>query len=253
MFERFSCYTLDLPGMGEEPPTNCSLGNIDRIAQEIERLRIAAGVRRWSLVGHDAGSAIAVVYAHLFPESVNRLALISPVLFPDIRPYFLFQFLRMPILGEFVAPCIHPLIWRIAMPRACEGPDCEDSRAALTAFEGPFRGVLGPWRMMRLLRWGRPAEVLGGMPALLTKLQVPTVVLHGAKDPAIPVSFAYRTAGLIANSQLMVVDGGHFIPLNCPEIIAHGLCSFLGTEIGVSSLLGGDFVSPHPFFSPAVI
>jgi pimeloyl-ACP methyl ester carboxylesterase len=227
--ERFTCYALDLPGLGEEPEPTCRLGELGGIVEEIERLRMETGFERWNVVGHDAGSAIAVFYAHLFAKSVKRLALISPALFPEIHPYYLFQFLRKPIIGELMAPCIHPLIWRVAMRRACQG--CElDAEAALMAFESPFRDPLGPWRMMRLLRWGRPSEVLGGMPALLPKLLQPTIIFHGAKDPAIPVSFACRTAALIVNSQLTIVDAGHFVPLNCPGIVALGLNSFFDAE-----------------------
>jgi len=248
LFERFTCYTLDLPGLGEEPGTNCRLGDLGKIVEEIERLRIETGLERWSVVGHDAGSAIAVLYAHLFAQRVNRLALISSALFPDIRPYYLFQLLRKPMIGELMAPCIHPIIWRVAMRRACHGCDL-DSEAALTAFESPFRGPLGPWRMMRLLRWGRPSEVLGGMPALLATLQPPTLIFHGAKDPAIPVSFAYRTAALIANSKLTIVDAGHFVPLNCPEIVARRLNSFFSAESEAAELSGGNFVQRHPPFN----
>lgn len=224
--DRFICYTLDLPGLGEEPRTNSRLGEIIPIVEEIERLRTDAGIERWSVVGHDAGSAIAVLYAHLFPERVDRLALISPALFPDIRPYYLFQCLRKPIVGELMAPCIHPLIWRVAMRRACHGCD-SDLEAILAAFRSPFRGPLGPWRMMRLLRWGRPSEVLGRFPALLPALETPTLIFHGANDPAIPVCFAYRTAALIPNSKLTIVDAGHFVPMNSPEIVAQGLNSFV--------------------------
>jgi pimeloyl-ACP methyl ester carboxylesterase len=79
---------------------------------------------RWNVVGHDAGSAIAVLYARSFAERVKRLALMSPALFPDLRPYYLFRLLRKPVVGELLAPCVHPLFWRVAMRRACRGKGC---------------------------------------------------------------------------------------------------------------------------------
>ncbi|HEY7307558.1 MAG TPA: alpha/beta hydrolase [Bryobacteraceae bacterium] len=227
--ERFTCYTLDLPGLGSEPRMTCGLGELRRIVEEVELLRVKAGMERWNVVGHDAGSAIAVVYAHVFAERVKRLALMSPALFPDIRPYYLFRLLRKPIVGELLAPCVHPLIWRVAMRRACRGRDA-DWQLALAAFEMPFRGPLGPWHMMRVLRWGKPSEVLGEMPDLLPALRPRTIIFHGANDPAIPVSFAYRAAALIPNSKLAIVDAGHFVPLNCPEVISHGLDLFFNGE-----------------------
>lgn len=223
--ERFTCYTLDLPGLGSEPRMTCGLGELRRIVEEVELLRVKAGIERWNVVGHDAGSAIAVLYAHSFAERVKRLALMSPALFPDMRPYYLFRLLRKPVVGELLAPCVHLLIWRVAMRRACRGGDT-DSQLALAAFEMPFRGPLGPWHMMRVLRWGKPSQVLGGMPGLLPELRPRTIIFHGANDPAIPVSFAYRAAALIPNSKLAIVEGGHFVPLNCPEVVSGGLDLF---------------------------
>lgn len=237
--ERFTCYTLNLPGLGGEPPIACGLGGLRRIAEEIERLRTEAGIEHWNVAGHDAGSAVAVLYAHSFASRVKRLALLSPALFPDIRPFHLFRLMRKPVLGELLAPCIHPLIWRVAMRRACEGGD-EDAQVALTAFERPFRGLLGPWQMMRVLRWGRPSDVLGEMPALLPRLQLPTLIFHGVNDPAIPVEFAYRTAALIPHSRLMILHAGHFVPLNCPEVISRNLGSFFREE--AAEVSGNDFL-----------
>jgi pimeloyl-ACP methyl ester carboxylesterase len=108
LFERFTCYTLDLPGLGGEPRMTCRLGELRKIVEEIELLRVTAGIERWNVVGHDAGSAIAVLYAHSFAERVKRLALMSPALFPDLSPYFLFRLLRKPVVGELLAPCVHP-------------------------------------------------------------------------------------------------------------------------------------------------
>lgn len=239
---RFTCYTVDLPGLGCEPRTPRRLGQLRRIAEEIEVLRIETGLERWNVVGHDAGSAIAVSYAHLFPQRAKRLALMAPALFPEIRPYYLFALLRTRVLGELLAPCLHAVIWRLAMRRACQGED-DDSDLVLAAFQMPFRGPLGPWHMMRLLRWGKPSEVLGGMPALLPELRAPTIIFHGANDAAIPVSFAHRAAALIPNSKLMIVDAGHFVPLNCPEIVARNLDLFFSTEATVAQALFGGQIA----------
>jgi len=238
--DRYTCYTLDLPGLGSEPCSACGLWQLPRIVEQIERLRVEAGLERWSVVGHDAGSAIAAFYAHQYAKSVKRLALISPALFPDLRPFYLFSLLRKPLLGELLAPCLHPLIWRVAMRRACQGED-GDSNLAVTAFRQPFRGPLGPWNMMRVVRWGRPRDVLGAIPAFLPQLRIPTIIFHGSRDTAIPVTFASRAAALIPNAELAVLDAGHFVPLNCPGTLAESLGAFLrGHETTTPSNTAAD-------------
>lgn len=223
--DRFTCFALDLPGFGKTPRAPHTLGHIEAIARQIELLRIQRGIHKWHIVGHDAGSAIAAQYAHLFPDSMNCLALLSPALFPDLKPYYLFEILRKPVLGELLAPYLHQIIWRVAMQRACR---CEngDLDQAFTDFYAPFTGLWGPWYLMRLLRWGQPAEVLSEMPALLPKLRVPTLIFHGSRDQALPQTFAHRACRLIPNSKIVLLDCGHFIPLNRPKLVADNLLAF---------------------------
>jgi pimeloyl-ACP methyl ester carboxylesterase len=229
LFGEFTCYALDLPGLGRTPRMPCGIGQFGMLTKEIDRLREEAGVRRWHVVGHDAGSAVAVVYASLYPEQTNHLSLLSPALFPELRPYYLFEMMRTPVLGEVFAPCLNPIIWRIAMQRACRGEDGTHA-SILSDFHAPFAGVRGSWHMMRVLRWGKPSQVLAEIPSLLPRLQVPTLIFQGSRDPAIPISFATRAHGLIPNARLLMVDAGHFIPLNRPGIVAQELTRFFSPQ-----------------------
>jgi pimeloyl-ACP methyl ester carboxylesterase len=222
---QFACFTLDLPGLGSEASKSCPLGQLNKIAKEIDALRVEAGIKSWNVVGHDAGSAIAVLYTRLFSQYVNRLSLLAPALFPELRPFYLFEILRKPVLGELLAPCINALIWRLAMHRACQGED-GNGDSVVSTFRAPFTGPLGAWHMMRVLRWGKPSEVLAEMPSILPQLRTPTLIFHGAHDPAIPEAFARRASALIPDAKLLMLDAGHFIPLNRPEMVAHSLRQF---------------------------
>lgn len=83
---------------------------------------------------------------------------------------------------------------------------------------------------MSLLRWGKPEEVLAAIPALLPELLMPTLIFHGAHDPAVPASFASRASGLIPDSEVVITDSGHFLPMNEPAAIAARLLSFLAKK-----------------------
>src|SRR5579871_6289430 len=67
------CFAIDLPGMGETPFVPYSRDYLDRVAKQIEMLRIRHGVNKWHVVGHDAGCAIAVQYAARFSRHVEYL------------------------------------------------------------------------------------------------------------------------------------------------------------------------------------
>lgn len=222
---RFTCFAVDLPGLGKTCKTPGGLGDLSAIAAEIDHVRASQGIEKWHVVGHDAGSAVAVHYAHSFDQHVDCLALLSPALFPELRPFYLFEILRKPFLGELLAPCVNPLFWRFAMQRACKGKE-ESLARAISSFREPFSGPRGSWHMMRVVRWGKPAEVLGPIPGFLPKLLAPTMIFHGMQDPAIPFAFAQRTYSLIRNSELVTLDSGHFIPLEQPKLVASNLLDF---------------------------
>jgi pimeloyl-ACP methyl ester carboxylesterase len=218
----YRCFAVDLPGMGETPFAPYRSDYLDRMAQQIELLRIQHGVKKWHIVGHDAGSAIAVQYAGSFAKNVGCLALLSPAVFPDLKPFYLLNPLRKRMLGEVLAPLVLLLFWQIAMRRAITG---EAKRSLRRAFYKPFSGRAGAWQFMRLVRWGRPEDMLAGIPAILAQLSMPTLVFRGSHD-VLPAAFAERAASLIPDSRMITLDSGHFIPLDRPNEVAASLRNF---------------------------
>ena len=102
--DRFTCHAVDLPGLGKTPHVPYAPKQLELLAEQIEQIRVEHNIEKWHLVGHDAGCAIAVHYAHRFRDRVGRLALLSPALFPDLQPFYLFRLLRTPVIGEILAP-----------------------------------------------------------------------------------------------------------------------------------------------------
>ena len=216
------CFAIDLPGMGETPFIPYGPGYLDRLAKQIESLRIQHEVKKWHVVGHDAGSAVAVQYAACFSKHVACLALLSPAIFPELKPFYLLNALRKPLVGEVLAPLMHLLFWQIAMRRAVAG---KSNHTLLRAFSEPFSGITGAWRLMRLVRWGKPEDMLSEIPVQLAALPMPTLLFHGMRD-VLPAAFAERAASLIPHSRLLTLDAGHFIPLDRPSDVAASLRSF---------------------------
>ena len=229
LYEGFTCYTIDLPGLGKRPGEPYQTGYLHRLAQRIDKLRIENNIEKWHVVGHDAGSAVAVHYAHAFQEHVSSLVLLAPALFPELKPYYLLEFLRKPVIGECLAPLLKTIFWKVAMRLASQDEEGKPNPST-AAFQEPFSGLEGSWKFMRVLRWGRPCDVLAEIPEFLPRLTIPTLILYGSRDIAIPAAFARRASALIPSSQLMQVDSGHFIPLNRPGFLAANLRSFFGAQ-----------------------
>lgn len=225
MLGNFTCLAVDLPGLGRTPKNGKGINHLDAIADQIERIRVANNIEKWHVVGHDAGSAVAVYYTYRFQKHVDRLALLSPAIFPDLKPFHLFRILRKPILGELLAPAVNAIFWKIAMRYAVEQSK-NGLNDVVHDFHAPFSGTFGAWRLMAMMRFGDPAEVLAAVPEMLPQLLIPTLIFQGSRDPAIPQNFAQRASALIPQSKVITVDSGHFIPLNNPNVVATELLSF---------------------------
>jgi haloalkane dehalogenase len=233
MCGRFTCIAVDLPGLGRTPRLPGGFRELDCLAASIEKLRIERGIEQWHIVGHDAGCAIGVEYAHRYPHRVGRLALLTPSIFPDLKPFYLFEILRKPFVGELMAPAINLLFWKLVMQVALESDlhTRAERDEVIRDFHAPFHGLSGAWRLMSLLRWGDPAHVLASMPERLTQLLVPTLIFHGKRDTAVPQAFAARAASLIPESEAILLDSGHFLPVSEPATIARELLRFFDQAI----------------------
>jgi len=222
--DRFQCIAVDLPGFGKTAATAGGFRDLAALAASLDDVRVEHNIDKWHIVGHDAGCAIAAHYVHRFPDRVGRLALLSPSMFPDLKPFCLFEVLRRPVIGELMAPLINLLFWNVAMRLAMAGN--QERYQMARDFQTPFLGLRGSWRLMSLLRWGDPAELLAAIPAFLPGILAPTLIFHGSKDPAVPETFARRASNLIPDSELLILNCGHFLPLHEPGGIAHELSRF---------------------------
>jgi pimeloyl-ACP methyl ester carboxylesterase len=222
---RFTCLAIDLPGLGKTPKAGYGLEQLESLADDIEQIRLENKIDRWHVVGHDAGSAIAVHYAYRFQDRVDHLALLSPAVFPELKPFHLFRIIRRPVIGELMAPVVNAIFWNIAMRYAIE-PQGAELHDIVEDFHAPFSGPWGAWRLMSVLRWGNPEEVLAAIPAMLPHLLIPTIIFQGSRDRAVPATFAQRASALIPQSRVVRVDAGHFIPLNNPDVVAAELLDF---------------------------
>jgi pimeloyl-ACP methyl ester carboxylesterase len=231
--DRFTCVTLDLPGMGESPRLDDGSLDPSRYADEVEGLRRRLSFPTWEVVGHDAGSTVAVHYAARYPHRVGRLVLCSPPIFPEFRIPWFFRAMRMRVAGECMAALV-PVFWRLAFPLAVRRIGVSTPEI-VRAFEAPFAGYGGARRFIALLRWGDPKEILARTAALLPRILAPTLILQGRHDGAIPPSFALRAASIIPDARTKMLDQGHFLPLECPEVLCEHISGFLAGLTGIES------------------
>lgn len=191
------------------------------------------GIERVTLVGHSLGGGIAMQFFYLFPERVERIALVSS-----------------GGLGREVNVALRAA----TLPGAAQVLSVVASAPVLSQLEGvgraasklgwkPGADISAIWRGFSSLgdRESRRAFLattravidLGGQSIsahdhLSGEMPIPALIVWGSKDHMIPVSHALSVAESMPDCRVEIFDGaGHFPHLDDPERFARVLREFI--------------------------
>ena len=208
---------FDIPGVGGSP-TPFLPYRFSSLARLADKLLAKLGYTgQVDVLGVSWGGALAQQFAHLFPRRCRRLVLAA----------------TSP--GALMIPGRLSVLLKMINPRRYRDP------AYLNAVGGELYGG-GYRRDPRLLRQhgrhARPPRARGyayqllagwGWSSLwwLRGLRQPTLVMHGADDPIIPLVNARILAWLIRRSRLHVVDDGHLFLISRAHEVAPVVHRFL--------------------------
>ena len=222
-------YAFDFPGHGlsEKPRVDYTAAfTTEFIIDFMQTL----GIEHASLVGHSAGGLACLNVAINFPEKVDKLVLVDSGGLGDEVP-ILYRLATLPVLGEvIIKPTIKAGISR-GIKRAFYNPDIVkedwiDLNCQYLQMHGAKEAMLSIIRNSASLSGPRPGLV---MTDKLHLVKSPTLIIHGADDPVVPVGNAQNATNLIPNSKLEVfANCGH-----CPHIekaaeFNEAVISFLG-------------------------
>ena len=213
----------DLPGFGGSDipdelassvlPTTV-LGLMDRL-----------GISRATLAGNSLGGAVAVVLAARHPERVRRLVLIDSAgynLELSKRP----MILRLVGLAPVAAALDALPMRRWLVARALHQVFYDPARVTPEKVEEYLAPLARPGarEAVRSLLNDRSGF---GLPALVSEVRVPTLVVWGRNDRWVPVSDADRFAAAIPGARKVVLeDCGHIPQEERPAEIVHLLEEF---------------------------
>lgn len=184
---------IDLPGYGSEPLIADFDATVDAIAA---RLQPGTALGGWSL-----GAQLALAVAARHPAKVGKLLLVAGTtsfVQRDGWPY------AMPpaMLAEFTAGIAADV--EAMLPRFVGGFNRGDARAKSVTAEllqladpRPSGEVLATG-----LRWLRDVDLRSDAP----RVACPTLLVHGAADPLMPLGAAEALAALIPGARLAVFD-----------------------------------------------
>ncbi|MFT4978451.1 MAG: haloalkane dehalogenase [Myxococcota bacterium] len=199
-------------------------------AQALDELCESLGLEQIILVAHDLGSSVAVDYMGAYGQRVERLALMSSPVYPDFEEPGVVDLVRKRWLGLPLLRIAGRAMYRSTLRKGLHNKDRYTDRED-AVFRRDYSGWKGKRRMWDNLSWGTPEVFFADYPAIMKGIAVPTLVLHGAQDPFIPLVHAHRLDADIPDSELIIIEGAaHFIPLDVPLAVAEALTAFIGED-----------------------
>jgi pimeloyl-ACP methyl ester carboxylesterase len=198
--------SVDLPGHGLTGAWPRGEYTIEAYADFIEALVGTLELKRFVLVGHSLGGAVAWHFAATHPRCVSQLILIDSAGYPadsgELR--WPTRLARLPVVGD-IGIYFKPELWvRQTLLQAYADPSLvTDERVKRTAelqrFPGNREATLERFRTQTKLD-----------PTPLKWVDMPTLILWGGKDRWVPVTDALRFQKDIKDTQLKVFENlGH--------------------------------------------
>lgn len=197
---------VDLPGHGCSPGVAPSTVDdaVDRAAACVDAI---AGDAELAVVGHCAGGMVALAWALREPARITRLGLLATA--ARITPHpALLHGLRRGRLDE---------AWvRDAFPADDDGE--------------AVRMVVEDLRRLRLT----PGDYLGlaglDLGPRLGEIRAGTLVMAARGDPVVSPRRSRALAAGIAAARLVMVGGGHYLPVARPDLVAPAVRDLLGGQ-----------------------
>jgi pimeloyl-ACP methyl ester carboxylesterase len=221
--DRARVITVDLPGHGLTGTWARDEYTIDAYADFVEVLADTLRLDRFALGGHSMGGAVAWSFASTRPERVSQLILVDSSGFPGTGKVALsVRLARLPVIGGigiYFKPDSHAreTLLDVYADPAMVTPERVKRYAELQRFPGN--------RHATVLRV-RTQEPLD--PSPLKRLDVPTLILWGAKDKWLPPADAFRFQSDIKGAKLEIFSGLGHNPMEEDPVAAEGaLAAFL--------------------------
>lgn len=218
--DRFHVVRIDLPGHGGSG-TPREVFTLEEVADDVDKVLGAMGIEGAVWAGHSMGGMVGMRLAIRHPSRLRAMALLNTTAEAEIEgARDMFHYVNESSRGkpsdkatvDFVLKLMFSAGFLDAAPEKVE-----PYRTLL--FEPP--DAEGTYRAARAVIWRQ--SVLEH----LSSLDMPTLVITGNGDTAVPASFGKTIADAIDGSRLLELDDcGHLSPEERPAEVAGALTSF---------------------------
>lgn len=207
----------DLRGMGASSvPDGPYL--MESLASDVAAALDALAIERAALVGHSLGGYVALAFARMYTENVSRLALVCSRIAADTQEIAENRRKTADSIEREVALPTEMTTCLLAPETVSQQPEIAERAAALARSIDP-RGAAAMLRGMALR---------AGSDDIAPDLEVPVLVVAGARDPVVPIEEARAVARAFPKGDLVICErSGHLPMLEEPDRVTEALTAFL--------------------------
>lgn len=181
------------------------IADVHDLAIHYEEVLGALGIDRAVVVGHSFGGMVAAELAAHYPSRVSKLVLIAPLgLWDDDEPVADLFGVGVTELADLLwADPAGPAALAGVTRQGDGGPSTSEATEALISMAQGFSAVAK-------FVWPIPDK---GLRRRLRRISAPVLLVWGAKDRVVPVSYASQFEAGLADAKVTIVEGaGHMLP-----------------------------------------
>jgi pimeloyl-ACP methyl ester carboxylesterase len=207
--QRFKVYAYDLWGTGYSTREPMDYG-YPLYAEQLRLFMDAMGIARASLVGQSMGAGTAVQFCVDHRERVDRLVLVAAAGMPNPMP-MMAKFFNLPLIGEFFLGLKTDGFRKTALRDIFLH---DKARATDAYFEQVTRAqkVLGSTESGLRIQRNAFFDKLEPEIRRLGAMDVPTLLLWGRHDKAIPLDRGQAMQRLLPGARLEILDSAGHVP-----------------------------------------
>ena len=223
---QYRCLALDLPGHGLSTKPPLPWYSLDGFVSLTYEFIHALRAEPACLVGHSLGGSIALDYALRYPDDVNALVLVNPVITGQLQLNL--RWLYRPGPSRVIVNLTRRLWPRLATHLQ---QSLAANRLRLVP-KGPLRRNLEDLTQATadsLLGTARAAH--NDLSSRLDAVRVPTLVLVGRRDRTVPPEDGRLAARRIPGARLVELPTDHHPGDEAPEAFVQALRGFLGQPL----------------------
>ena len=222
--EEFKVIWFDNRGVGESDRPNEPY-TMKMLVEDLKGLMDFLNIQKAHLIGHSLGSFIAQNFTLTYPERVNKLILMStnPGL-PDQKGIDIFKNNQIALYEARIKDPISGFFTKMKVRFTREFLKLMKSDPK-KQFHGIFSAEdliksenENPWTPQDIINHSNALADHNTL-AALHKIKHKTLIIAGEKDRLTPRISSEQVHEKIPNSELRIVSGGHYFPLeNAPEV-----------------------------------